>query len=480
MEAHRRTSDVVLRRRASWLIVSAALVCRLGVFFLFPSVFDFVSSGTIHGSEAYDAYARHLLATGVYGREAGRADAAVPPVYGIVLAGIYAAAGRTALWVALAHTLFDLLSLALLWRIGLALTGRVAVAAMACLAVAAYPYLVFQSLALNDTALFILELHLIVWLAVLSRRASGRWCVVWPALTGVALGAAALTRPVALPLGAWIALWWGLDLGWRASARRALPLAICAVLVVGGWTARNAVTLGTPVVFATNGGSNFWQGNNARTLEYLRAGYDMQWIPPPPRLEAIDYRDPASNGAFLAAALDYLREHRREALALWWTKARVHWSLDVFPWRNPSSAPDPAPGRDRAGRAPAADGRLDLSGLHAGDAVAAYSQPLFDRVGRTVHRAFFGTALLLSILGLAATARDWRNVALLWFVQANMTLAYVAFHPSTRYRLPSDPLLFVFAASGVLVIVGWVARTSAPWRAVTAPDARGTRRRTAR
>ena len=48
--------------------------------------------------------------------------------------------------------------------------------------------------------------------------------------------------------------------------------------------------------------------------------------------------------------------------------------------------------------------------------------------------------------GVALTARRWREISLLWFVQVSMTLTYVIFHPSTRYRAPSDPLLFLFSA----------------------------------
>jgi hypothetical protein len=55
-------------------------------------------------------------------------------------------------------------------------------------------------------------------------------------------------------------------------------------------------------------------------------------------------------------------------------------------------------------------------------------------------------------------------VSLLWFVQINMTLAYMVFHPSTRYRLPSDPLLIVFSAVAILALAAWAVRASRPAR----------------
>jgi len=33
-----------------------------------------------------------------------------------------------------------------------------------------------------------------------------------------------------------------------------------------------------------------------------------------------------------------------------------------------------------------------------------------------------------------------------------MTIMYVLFHPSTRYRVPTDPLLFIFSAYALILI----------------------------
>ena len=73
-------------------------------------------------------------------------------------------------------------------------------------------------------------------------------------------------------------------------------------------------------------------------------------------------------------------------------------------------------------------------------------RPWFDVIGRTLHCWYFGPLLLLAILGVALSWREWRQVSLLWGVQLSMTLVYLAFHPATRYRAPTDPLLFVFSA----------------------------------
>ena len=77
--------------------------------------------------------------------------------------------------------------------------------------------------------------------------------------------------------------------------------------------------------------------------------------------------------------------------------------------------------------------------------MALYNDSEFG-AARVIHRFYFGGLLALALVGVALTLKRWRDVALLWFVQISMTIIYVVFHPSTRYRVPSDPLLFLFSA----------------------------------
>ena len=54
-------------------------------------------------------------------------------------------------------------------------------------------------------------------------------------------------------------------------------------------------------------------------------------------------------------------------------------------------------------------------------------------------------------------------MSLLIFVQLSQTLMYLVFHPSTRYRSPTDPLLFVFSAYALVWLALW-------WRGRTNPS----------
>ena len=434
-----------------WPVLLTAALCRLGVFLAFPAVFDFVATGAVHGSAAFDAYARNLVAHGVYGFEPGVADAALPPAYGLALAGAYALLGRSALTVALLNLACDLAAIALLAAIGDALFRRRAVGALAGLGMACYPYLVFQSLAVNDTSLFVLELHALVWIVLRLRESTpaARGAAALAALAGLVAGAGALTRPVLLPVAVALALWLLSVRPQREMLRRLAVLLLAATLPLAVWTMRNAAALGETVVIATNGGSNFWQGNNAETIAYLRAGYDVQWISPGP-LGDLDYRDPAADRRFLAAGLRFLREHPERVPALLWTKLVTQWSLDIAPRRNPGPSTEGTPA------APPGISQVTPEG-----AVLAYSRPLFERVGRTAHRVTWGAALVLAVAGIVAARRRLLALAPVWIVLASMTAYYVVFHTSTRYRAPGDPLLFLLAASGALSLAGAVRRRTA-------------------
>jgi hypothetical protein len=110
-----------------------------------------------------------------------------------------------------------------------------------------------------------------------------------------------------------------------------------------------------------------------------------------------------------------------------------------------------------------------LNGVPQGDPITVYSQPLFDQIGRTVHRLYFGGLLILALVGIALTTKAWRDVSLLWFTQICMTILYaVIFNPATRYRVPTDALLFMFSAYAI--VAAWEAirqRRSTQLNAVT-------------
>jgi glycosyltransferase involved in cell wall biosynthesis len=455
--------EMLERRRTMVWIVLGGLALRVGAFLAFRPLFAFDKTGIVHGSIAYDAYARNLLSTGVYGLSAGVPDAALPPLYGALVAAVYRITGRGALPIVLLNALAGVVALLAIRRIGSRLfTLGAAVGTLAAACTAFYPYLVFQDLTLIDTSLFMALLYLFL-AAAIELRDDGDPRALWTRSLGCGalLGLATLARPITPPIAAAVAVWLAAAVGVRRAAVRLLPAAVAAALVVGPWAVRNTRVFGTPVGVTTNGGSNFWQGNNPQTLSYLRAGYDPQWTSPPVVVTAADRLGPAADAEYFRSAVAYLRAHAAAIPALVWTKLRVQWSIDVSPRRNPTADGPPAPTFGAvtvdhdAGRA------MRLGGLPPAEPVLVYSQPLFDRVGRSVHRIYWGALFLLGVAGVIATRAQWRSVSLLWLLELAITGVYVATHPSTRYRAPGDPAWFLFAAAAMLALGAWPSRRTA-------------------
>lgn len=449
--------------RPLWMVLLLALALRIGALVALPGIFRFELTDQIHGSTAYDEYALNWLATGVYGREPGVPDAAIPPLYSIVLAELYATLGRGGWQVGLMHTAFDLLSIVLLYQIARRLFtrghffGRPAgewVGLLGGLFMACYPYLIFQNLTLNDTALFMSLFYGFTLLLILLREREARDRVTWLLAigAGLVLGITTLGRALLPPFALLAALWFLLRRPLGDTVLRLLPVAGISLLVLLPWTLRNYEIYGGFVAVALNTGENLYQGANDQTIPLFRAGYDVQWSEPPPETLGITDRY-ARNAALMQAGLDWLAANPQRIPELLWVKFLVHWSIDIAPLKNP--LPGQRFALDEEGALlvledPDAD-KQDI------EVIALYSGTLFDRVGRPVHIAYYGGLFLLALLGMALTWRDWRTVSLLWAAQFSMTFMYLLFHPSTRYRVPTDPLLFLFAAYALL----WLAQR---WR----------------
>ncbi len=450
----------LLNRHKLWIVLLVALAARGTVLLLFPNIFAFEQTGTIHGSEAYDVYAQNLNATGVYGRVPGVPDANIPPLYSYALAVIYAALGRGYLQVGFFHTALDLVSMLLLYAITIRITrptleeGAAAwVGALAVAAYAVYPYLIFQNLTLIDTPFFMTLTYAFILAMVLLREReswSGETFVI-AVVGGALLGISLMTRPILPPLALLMALWFLFRRPLGQTIVRLGVVAVVSIAVVIPWMLRTSAVYGTFVPLSVTSGSNLWQGNNEDVVAILRAGYDVQWTSP--TLTSADRDSAEADRERTALVWAYWNDHPEQLPELFWTKFLVHWSIDIAPRLNPTAGV--LPRLDYQGDAQAtesATGELTLGGLPPGDPVDTYSTPLFDQIGRLLHRLYFGTLFVLAVIGMGLSLRGWRDLSLLWCIQISMTVVYVLFHPSTRYRVPTDPLLFVLSAFAVVTL----------------------------
>jgi len=133
----------------------------------------------------------------------------------------------------------------------------------------------------------------------------------------------------------------------------------------------------------------------------------------------------------LKQAVSYVAKHPHEWLQLTKTKAKVLWSPAIMPSDLPPHAEE-----------------ID-------SAVLLYHTPAF-QAARLLHQFYYTPLLALAVGGLLAACWDRRLAFPILAVLGVITIVYLVFHPSTRYRSPGDPLLFVLSAY-------MVARSSSWW-----------------
>lgn len=366
-------------------------------------------------TSGYDAYAVNLLNGNGYTRfDDLHPDSDLPPLYVFFLAGVYAVFGRDVRAVAVVQGVLDLITVTLVYLTGRRVFNR-RTGLLAAALTALYPYMLYQDLTVNDTALFICLLMLAVYAIYRVED------MTWAAATGAVLGIAALTKSFVLLL----VLLWGLWLltrrGWRRGLLLAAVMGVVAGVVVTPWAVRNTLLHGRLVFISTNGGSNFHQGNNSCTRHYLLSGWDVQWTgdcwePPPSGLSEVEL-----DAWHMQRAQAYLMDDPGRAVVLFGIKALVLWSPVLTPHAVP---PDVA----------------DQVGL-----VLQYEQPAF-QLARVVHFLYFMPLLLAAVIGGWLAQRHHAPLWPLLAVFVAITFTYTLTHPSTRYRMPLDPLLFIFSA----------------------------------
>jgi 4-amino-4-deoxy-L-arabinose transferase-like glycosyltransferase len=396
------------------LIVLLAVLLRAGFILAAPGTLSLDASG-------YDDYAVNLMAGNGYTRmDDLRPDSDLPPLYPAFLVVVYSVFGRDPVAVAAVQIVFDVVMLVALYAIGRRVGGE-RVGLLAALFTAVYPYLLFQNLSTNDTGIFIMLLALAVWMLL---RAADERRIRWAVGAGMMLGIAALTKSLVLLMLPLIALWWWRMIGFRRAVLFSLALGVGFAVFVTPWILRNTALHGQLTFLSTNDGSNLYQGNNPCVADYLSVGWDAQWVnclnPTPPGMSETE-----TSRWFRDQALTYLREHPGEWPRLFGVKFITLWTPELLPRTVPPTA------------------NLD------DPTVLQYEEsPLF-QAARIVHVLYFGPLLALAIIGALRAARTGTlltTAAPLLIICIAITVTYVIYHPSTRYRAPADPFVFVFSA----------------------------------
>jgi hypothetical protein len=126
----------------------------------------------------------------------------------------------------------------------------------------------------------------------------------------------------------------------RATLRQSLLFsgfaAIIAIAILAPWTIRNYVVLGRFIPISTNGGFNFWRGNNALTTgsPWTETGAplwttDEIWAELEPKLDSVKDFDKENSDTHSREAFRWIKEHPAQAAVLSLKKAAILWTVDI-------------------------------------------------------------------------------------------------------------------------------------------------------
>lgn len=297
-------------------------------------------------------------------------------------------------------------------------TGLVAAMVYAC-----YPYAVYFEMELLLVSLFTLLLTAAIWSAQRWNQAANFRIGL---LTGLLLGLASITRPTALALVPVLGLYHiycakGIQGRWKSMA----PFALGLLLIVGPISIRNLVVAGDPVLISSQGGINFYIGNNetadgttAALPKPLGANWRISDITAIAETETGHDLKPGEVSTFWAwRAIDWIIENPSEFASRQANKF-YHSFLNLE-----------------------ASNNRDLGLFFDKIAILSYN-PLS-----------FGLLFMFAVFGLVAGFRTHRSSNLLPIIVAVLTLVVSVFFLSSRFRQPLIPLYAILASYGLIELL---------------------------
>ena len=291
------------------LIVAVALAGRLLVFVvLLPDVRKFYAGD----SYGYDRLALNLAERGTFSRQDAapwRADAFRTPGYPALMAGVYGLVGHAPAAVVALQLLLGSVTAGLAGVLGLRLGLSPWAAGLAALVVAVDPVsILIANLLLTETLFTLLLTAGLAGMARYWQRGGAGWL----GASGLALGLAALTRPillVVLPLLVPLFALADRRAPWRSVVTRGVALMVVPLLLAAAWAARNYREVGvfTPAAITSGMLVVIWAPAVVAEAE---------GVPPAVAIDRLR-RDVAEREAGLTLA-ERLVSRRQMALAILW------------------------------------------------------------------------------------------------------------------------------------------------------------------
>jgi tetratricopeptide (TPR) repeat protein len=367
-------------------------------------------------SRLYDWWGMEIAAGDWLGREAFF----MGPLYPYFLGVVYSLFGHSPLAAAAIQLLIGAASITLVFLIAKKVAGSL-VAAMSALILAFYgPLMFFDGLLLAEVLGIFLNL---AWLYVLIRQGDN-FRLRWFFLAGLLLGLAILSRGIAILFVVAIGVWllWCLKLRWARALTYMAVLSAGVLLIISPVTIRNYVVEKDFVLVSSNGGLNFYIGNNEesegwfKTLEGLHLADD-------PRVDATgrplaeqelgrELKPSEVSSYWSSKAMAFIRENPGRFVSLTVRKWLLFWNGYEFP-------------------------QIEDYNLWK----TTYPSPFF----------IFSFVILgpLGLVGLILTAKKRDSFSLLGLFVLVYMLAMCLFFVTGRHRIHVVPVVSIFAAYAI-------------------------------
>jgi len=372
------------------------------------------------------------------------------PVLPVYLAAVYGFGGENHALGRYGQAVLGALSCLLLYGIAARTIGR-AGGLLAGFLLAVYPgHIYFSGVFYVECILiFFLCLSVYLGLVTMQRQRGNGWTGLLALLTGVSFGLTALARPIfLLAIGCQCAAWlYHRSPPWRRRLGLAALLIAGSAMTIGPWSYRNYLTYHRFILISTGLGTKLWQGNNelADGSAFDRELYWNEWDLGGWR-QRLARLDPARSQEVQAkyAVIERQVEQRLEDL------------------RRQGHGDDRELAADGI-LAPVAIAWMKDNPLQAAGLFLKRWIPLYDAYSDTISRTAaisrgkrlvaaitFYPILLLAGAGFFIGLACRRQLAMLYLLILTVSVAYCLLNTCTRFRLPLDAFLIVFASMAIV------------------------------
>jgi 4-amino-4-deoxy-L-arabinose transferase-like glycosyltransferase len=380
-------------------IVGAALLIRLAYIPLALRHDPYLVRDTLFGDAAgYDALAKNLCQGEGLALRDGEPTSLRPPVYPALLAFAYCVAGHSLTLVRVAQALLGAGAVALTYAIGREFFGS-RTALLAALVMALNPIAIYFGAWIISETVFLFALLLTFWVAI---EASEQPSLPRLATLGLLQGTMALIRPQAVLLWPLVPLWAVRIKGrqsWARAARQMFLVLLVTLLTVLPWTVRNYGLHGAAVLIDTHGGWTLYGSYGDENAGNFVPRYAK---------EAAGLSEYEQDRLYYQLTWQWIRDHPMRTMRLIPQKV-----VRLF---SPLAAVD-----------------------------REYVLP-FSAAIKWGYALFVG----LAAAGIVMSLQRWRDASLLYVSMAATVLTTVVFYGCTRFSLPMQPALALFAALPVV------------------------------